>query len=137
MKKMYSIILIIVYSVLVHSPLQGQEPWVVPAWADTLKNPVVPGPKALAEGKKIYESICWTCHGMTGKGDGPAAARLNPPPADHSSAKTQSESDGSLYWKITRGRGNMQPFEKSLTRDQRWKLVYYIRSLGKIQTGLK
>lgn len=36
----------------------------------------------LATGKKKYEQFCVTCHGVSGKGDGPAAVALKPPPAD-------------------------------------------------------
>jgi mono/diheme cytochrome c family protein len=31
-------------------------------------------------GKTLYDSKCMICHGANGKGDGPAAASLNPPP---------------------------------------------------------
>lgn len=34
-----------------------------------------------AEGAKIFQTYCQTCHGATGAGDGPAAAGLNPKPA--------------------------------------------------------
>ena len=37
-----------------------------------------------AKGKEIYEGMgtCWTCHGKSGTGDGPAGAALNPAPRD-------------------------------------------------------
>ena len=35
-----------------------------------------------AAGKKNFDMLCFTCHGSTGKGDGPAGAVLNPPPRD-------------------------------------------------------
>ncbi len=35
-----------------------------------------------AKGKDLYTKDCAACHGPTGKGDGPAAAALNPKPAD-------------------------------------------------------
>jgi mono/diheme cytochrome c family protein len=35
-----------------------------------------------AAGKKTFDTLCFTCHGLTGKGDGPAGAALNPPPRD-------------------------------------------------------
>lgn len=37
-----------------------------------------------AAGEKVYKAFCVTCHGTTGKGDGPAAVALNPKPADFS-----------------------------------------------------
>jgi mono/diheme cytochrome c family protein len=45
---------------------------------------VVPPPteEQLAMGKKTYNTICAACHGVTGKGDGPAAAGLESKPAD-------------------------------------------------------
>lgn len=43
-----------------------------------------------AEAKTIYDSRCTTCHGAAGKGDGAAAAALNPKPRDLSSAEWQN-----------------------------------------------
>lgn len=35
-----------------------------------------------ADGPEMFRSYCSPCHGISGKGDGPAAAALNPRPAD-------------------------------------------------------
>ncbi|HLG35309.1 MAG TPA: cytochrome c [Bacteroidia bacterium] len=110
---------------------RGNEEWVAPAFADTLKNPFTADGKIIAEGKKIYESVCWSCHGLDGKGEGPASKELKPKPADHTSDKVQKQSDGAIFWKMSKGRGEMLPLEKSLSKQQRWKLVCYIRELGK------
>jgi len=34
------------------------------------------------EGRDLFVRYCVSCHGVSGKGDGPAAAALQPPPAD-------------------------------------------------------
>ena len=39
-----------------------------------------------AKGAEVYKSYCATCHGDTGKGDGIAAAALDPKPRDLSNA---------------------------------------------------
>ncbi|HEX7573734.1 MAG TPA: c-type cytochrome [Bacteroidota bacterium] len=46
-------------------------------------------------GKSIYESKCVECHGKEGKGNGPAAAFLNPRPRDFTEGKFKFRSTGS------------------------------------------
>ncbi len=118
-------------STQLQSKQAGTTGWEVPAMANAFVNPFGADPKAAEEGKKIYEATCWTCHGLEGKGDGPAAATLNPKPADHTSPVFQQQTDGAIFWKITTGRGQMAPFGESLSKQQRWKLVSYIRTLVK------
>jgi len=112
----------------------AQGEWKTPADAKNVKNPLADKKAdkgALAEGKKLAETNCASCHGPEGKGNGPAAAALPPPkPADWTSSKVASESDGEIFWKISNGRGAMPPW-KHLPDNQRWQLVNYIRSLQK------
>lgn len=37
---------------------------------------------AAKSGKQLYGKFCVSCHGIEGKGDGPAATALTPPPPD-------------------------------------------------------
>ena len=104
----------------------AQGPWETPAAEKTKKSPG----GNVANGKKLAETNCVSCHGASGKGDGVAAAALNPKPADWTSAKVQGESDGSLFWKISNGRGPMPPW-KHLPDKDRWDLVAYVKSLKK------
>jgi len=46
--------------------------------------------QAQKDADAIWQSRCSTCHGAAGKGDGAAAAALNPKPRDFSSASWQS-----------------------------------------------
>ena len=102
----------------------AQTDWKAPADAKNLKNPE----KASDLGKKSVETNCVSCHGPQGKGDGPAAAALNPKPANWQSDKIKKEADGELFWKITNGRGPMPPW-KHLPEKERWQIVNYIRQL--------
>jgi mono/diheme cytochrome c family protein len=105
----------------------AQGAWTAPADAKNAKNPI----KGVGGAKKSVETNCVSCHGASGKGDGPAAAALPPPkPADWTSAKVQSQPDGELFWKISNGRGAMPPW-KHLPEKERWELVNYIRTLKK------
>ena len=40
-------------------------------------------PAMLEQGRATYKANCVACHGEGGKGDGPAAGALKPPPRDH------------------------------------------------------
>ena len=52
------------------------------AAAKAMKNPIAKTPENIAKGKAIFEGkgTCFNCHGLSGKGDGPAGAILNPTP---------------------------------------------------------
>ncbi len=41
-----------------------------------------PAGTAAARGEQTYRSVCWTCHGLYGRGDGPAAQYLAVRPPD-------------------------------------------------------
>lgn len=105
--------------------------WKAPPEADKVSNPLKGNTAATVLGKKLYTQLCVVCHGDKGKGDGIAGISLNPRPANHSSAKVQSQTDGAIFWKITTGRPPMASYTKSLTETQRWQLVNYIRQLAK------
>ncbi|MEM7413361.1 MAG: c-type cytochrome [Myxococcota bacterium] len=47
-----------------------------------------------AAGKEKYTIFCVTCHGETGKGDGPGGAGLQPPPRDFSTGDFKFDADG-------------------------------------------
>jgi len=105
--------------------VSAQGPWVAPADAKAMKNPV----KGVGNAKKAVETNCVSCHGPGGKGDGPAAAALPPPkPANWTSDAVQKQTDGELFWKISNGRGAMPPW-KHLPENERWEIVNYIRTL--------
>ncbi|TLU99636.1 c-type cytochrome [Dyadobacter luticola] len=110
-----------------------QDPWKAPAWADTLKSPFHEEPLTLAQGEELFTLYCAACHGEGGYGDGAAGGALGQKPANFHDTLVKSQSDGSVFWKITTGRGNMPAFKDVFTDEQRWQLVAYVRKLGKTE----
>ena len=105
--------------------------WVSPASSAAKKNPIASTPESLAAGQKIYLKTCASCHGKSGDADGPAVIELNIHPAKLSNPQLATESDGSLFWKITTGKKPMPAYGKRISETDRWNLVNYIRTLQK------
>ena len=108
---------------------QAQSPWVAPESEKAKKNPTPNDKKTAEQGEKVAKVNCVSCHGVKGKGDGPAAVALNPKPADWTSKRVQDMSDGEIFWKMTTGRGAM-PAWRHLPEKDRWAIVRYIRTLA-------
>src|SRR5580692_10810212 len=86
---------------------QQPKPWPVPDAAAKAVNPVKSNAAAISAGKDLWNTNCASCHGKKGLGDGNKAAQLKTQPADLSTAIFQSQSDGSVFYKISEGRGDM------------------------------
>ncbi len=109
---------------------RAQKAWEAPSNANDIKNPLAGNTSVLKDAKVLYISYCSPCHGKNGKGDGPAAAGLQIKPANHTSEKVQQQPDGALYWMISTGHTPMPAYKTTLTDNQRWELVNYIRTLA-------
>ena len=105
--------------------------WKAPKSADKLKNPFINNKNAAEHGKKLFVQDCVTCHGKSGLGNGIAGSALNPKPANLTLKSVQSQSDGAIFWKISNGRNAMIPWKYTLSKNQRWQLVNYVRTLVK------
>lgn len=112
--------------------IRQNKPWPVPDNFKTMKNPVASNASSIADGKALWNTHCKSCHGSKGLGDGSKAAQLKTEPGDFSKAITQSQTDGTLFYKTSEGRGDMPNFKKKMPEaDERWSLVNYMRSLKK------
>ncbi len=111
--------------------VDDDKPWVAPAEAREVNNPVPVNPKTLAAGEQLFHENCAPCHGDTGKGDGDTGKIIKKKPANFTDPKLMSlETDGSLFWKMGEGRGPMPSWKDELSEKERWQLVNYIRKLG-------
>jgi mono/diheme cytochrome c family protein len=65
-----------------------------------------------AQGKKLYSDNCQICHGVNGKGDGPAAGALSPKPANFTAPRFwQGDVDKKITNTIKNGHGMMPAFD--------------------------
>lgn len=101
---------------------------------------------SLARGREIYQQACGSCHGLAGRGDGPAAGGLDPPPANLADAAgLRASSPLDFYRRVTIGVAgtSMAPYEQVLSADDRWAVALYAsvlrlpRPAGVVPAGLR
>jgi len=87
-----------------------------------------------AKGKEKFELICASCHGPGGKGDGPAAAALDPKPRDLSDpAYVSTLTDEHIFKTVKEGGASvgrsplMPAWGGTLTDDDIWNVIAYVR----------
>ena len=93
--------------------------------SDVTVNPLAGRPAAIQAGQRTYGSTCVACHGAAGAGESGRGPALNTGRFLHGGQ------DADLFHAIRGGvRGTAMPPFPSLTDQQVWELVTYIRSLG-------
>ena len=88
--------------------------------------------------QRLYQANCASCHGAGGRGDGPSAATLDPPPIDfHDAARARQRSVYGLYNTITLGvEGTSMASFAQLSDAERWALAFYVGSMHADQQTL-
>ncbi len=87
-----------------------------------------PSAPSLTRGAGIYQANCTGCHGSVGRGDGPMAAGLDPPPADLADwGALRDQSPLDYFRRISIGVvGTAMPaFEGRLAAEDRWAVALY------------
>lgn len=105
----------------------------------SMKNPLPPTAANVSQGQQLYNANCAPCHGSAGRGDGPAASALNPKPANFTAPIHGELPDGYWFWRVSKG-GSVPPFtaagsamppwEGSLSPNQRWLVILYVKSFS-------
>jgi mono/diheme cytochrome c family protein len=94
-----------------------------------------------ATGKQLFDVQCAFCHGQGGSGDAALGALMYPRAAILPASRTQTKSDGELYWLIAHGVNltGMPAFGTdyggAMSEDEIWSLVSYVRELGRSQAS--
>ncbi len=85
----------------------------------------------MKRGKQVFIQKCASCHGQTGKGDGPLAPDLNPPPTNfHDDQRLSKISPFQAYNTIQLGvEGTSMRAYADLSDQQAWNLAFYLKSL--------
>jgi len=107
-----------------------QKPWDTPAKYKTMKNPTTSNAENVAIGKALYNKHCKSCHGATGKGDGPKAVNLKTKMRNLASAEVKGLSPGEWYYRSFIGRDEMPNFETKIPEvNDRWYVINYLLTL--------
>ncbi len=84
---------------------------------------------AVARGEFLYTNFCAVCHGPSGAGDGPVTKRGVPPPPSLLLEHAREMRDGQMFHVISMGQGNMASYSSQVERQDRWKVIRYLRTL--------
>lgn len=103
--------------------------WSVPESAKKKQNPYEASTKNTSSGKKVYNINCKSCHGDATMGN---MLPLQPVvPTDLGSQAFLVQSDGEIFYKLNKGQGAMPTFEKTLSDEDKWMVISYLRSFDK------
>ncbi|MBZ0202193.1 MAG: DUF3341 domain-containing protein [Ignavibacteria bacterium] len=97
-------------------------------------NPLPVTQKSIDLGKKRYDTFCSPCHGFYGKGDSRLKGQFPVPPT-LLSQKVMNWKDANIYHVITNGQNVMPSYDRSISRDDRWAIIHYMRVLQRSQNA--
>jgi mono/diheme cytochrome c family protein len=109
----------------------GTLQWAGPEAHAPRRNPFPPTVASIAAGQRLYAQRCVPCHGPSGRGDGPLAPGLRPPPADLVQ-HVPLHADPDLFASIHDGIAGtaMAPFGGQMTAEEIWNTVNYLKTFG-------
>jgi mono/diheme cytochrome c family protein len=82
---------------------------------------------SLARGRILYQENCLSCHGESGKGDGPDAQNQKYPPANLQKMVREVK-DFTFFMSISQWQGDMPGWKEPFNDIEREDLVNYIKS---------
>ncbi len=98
-----------------------------------LTNPLPISTENISAGKRLYQIHCQECHGVSGKGDGPAGKSLATRPANLAlTRRLPVATDAFFFWTLSDGGvqfGTAMPaFGKRFSAEEIWQITHYINT---------
>lgn len=97
-------------------------------------NPLKPTPEVLNDAVVLYVNNCAVCHGFADNKETAIGSGLNKKPNLFAEEDWSQDADGLVYWFIDSGvrLTGMPSFNKSLSKEEIWKLVAFIKNVKKL-----
>jgi mono/diheme cytochrome c family protein len=110
-------------------PIQGGLERLRKADPATLKNPLPFTSDSWQQGEVAYKYFCIQCHGPQADGNGTVGQSFAPLPSNLKENLVQGQADGELFVKISLGFRRHPPLATTVSEEDRWATIVYIRSL--------
>jgi len=114
-------------------PVSGGDAVLRATPAPALKPPLaLEDANVIARGKAVYFTFCAQCHGSNYDGNGTVGQSFMPLPTNFRAPAVQSKPAGELFKSVSYGipGGRQPPLETTITIDDRWSVVAFVKSLG-------
>jgi mono/diheme cytochrome c family protein len=99
------------------------------------ENPFRPAPGAIDRGAGVFSTFCQPCHGTGATGDGLVVKHGFPAPPNLLLPKTVGMTDAQIFTVLTNGQGQMPSYASQISREDRWRVILYLRSLQRRGPG--
>jgi len=108
--------------------------------SNQVKNPLGPlTGKDLEEAGRLFNINCAVCHGAKAEANGPLAPKVGGVKSIMAAVMggpgIAPFSDGRIFFVMEYGQNNMGSYASQLSREQRWRIIQYIRTLQPKSTG--
>ncbi|HBH06278.1 MAG TPA: cytochrome C [Flavobacteriales bacterium] len=115
---------------------RGYEPFPYPNNMDgyeaagaNLKNPLPYSDEHMKEGKVLYGKFCIHCHGKNGEGNGSVPEYSDYPNPPSYKGYIKDLPAGKIFFSIHYGKNLMGSHASQISKEDRWKLVFYVQKL--------
>nr|WP_320118209.1 c-type cytochrome [uncultured Marinifilum sp.] len=129
MKKSIHTISILILIFAFTGSFTNAQNWNVPNSAKKVQNPLESSSKNINSGKKLYNIHCKSCHGDPTMNNMLPLAPIAP--SDLGSQAFLVQPDGEIFYKLNKGLGAMPTFEKTISDNDKWMIISYLRSFDK------